>query len=98
MTSTYLESSPRGEWQDPPTSSFIAAEHGFLSKKLESNDIDSGHEFRISVAINGDRVVVGEHFEDRDALGGAAMKYCRCGVHFRSRRRRLGPTTETSGQ
>lgn len=42
-------------------------------EKLESNDIDSGDEFGISVAINGDRVVVGEHFEDRDALGGAAM-------------------------
>lgn len=42
-------------------------------EKLVSNDIDNGDEFGISVAIHGDRVVVGEHFEDRDALGGAAM-------------------------
>ncbi|MBK9512927.1 MAG: FG-GAP repeat protein [Flavobacteriales bacterium] len=52
-------------------------------EKLESNDIDSGDEFGISVAINGDRVVVGEHFEDRDALGGAAMNNAGAAYIFR---------------
>jgi|GEM_PF-600954 len=39
-------------------------------EKLVASDRDDGDEFGLSVAISGDRAIVGARYEDRDATGG----------------------------
>ncbi|MBP6310696.1 MAG: hypothetical protein KA408_00385 [Flavobacteriales bacterium] len=44
-----------------------------VQQKLVASDRAAGDEFGYSVAISGDRAIVGAHFEDHDATGGGEL-------------------------